>query len=277
MNHHYLSRISNPWKKKTTNVLWSLNPDGKAIVFIHGFSGSFNTWKGFPEMIADSPGFEGWDIFFVEYDWGDQVELTGRSMFEYVLQPIFENPQSLFKSSSSTVTRPQDFQYKQVVIAAHSLGAVVTRVAMLAASRAKVAWLPNTKMVLYAPAHNGANIVSLGSEALGVFGAIGKMLPNVLKVKYPSLIDLESVPGVGKSDLLKRIESDTKALLDAGKGDFTKAQAVLYGGDDRVVVAAQFCQDTDFKSVPNISHTAICKPSNTFDRPFTMLSQCSLT
>ncbi len=271
MENHYVGKIDNPWKKKT-NVLWAVEPVGKAIIFVHGFKGDYETWRGFPELLADDPKLEGWDVFFPEYDWRNRAQLTGTSMYEF-LKAIFASPASVFTSSKPALERDDPtFKYTEVILVAHSLGAVVVRVALLTAHKAKAGWLDRTKMVLYAPAHQGANIISLGSEALGALAVIGKIIPPLLKGWFPSLIDLE-VSGTTKSELLNRLESETQALLDAGSGEFTKARAVLFGEDDRVVVPSPFCGDAIMGSVPGVGHGSICKPTTTFIRPYETLVQ----
>src|SRR5713226_7104842 len=63
--------------------------------------------------------------------------------------------------------RKAEFQYGSVVVVAHSLGAVVARQALLDLDEDRnPKWLNKISLVLFAPAHMGADVVPLGTEFL---------------------------------------------------------------------------------------------------------------
>jgi hypothetical protein len=94
---------------------------------------------------------------------------------------------------ASVVARDKTFEYKRVILAAHSLGAVICRWALLFAHNKKKAgaadhgWVDRTAMVLFAPAHMGAVVSDLVRE-LGIgSGAFSNILRVLgLGVKYAS-------------------------------------------------------------------------------------------
>ena len=262
---HLPGIIHNPWDKKT-HVLWSSTPENKAIIFVHGFSGNYSSWGGFPEMIVQNKKFKGYDIFIMEYSWEDRAELTGATFREF-LTALFSDRKEV--TDTSTPPFERDENYKQIIIAAHSLGAIVARVALLSAYKDKVDWLDKTKLMLYAPAHNGANIIQLAASTLGALGSIGEALPSIFKLRFPSLIDLET----NTSKVIDRLRNETKQLLSQGKGDFTKARSVLFGGKDRIVDPSPFGEDAEIISIPGIGHSEICKPTTYFSKPFKVLEK----
>ncbi len=256
--------IKNAWKR-STRVMWSRTPNGKAIVFVHGFKGGYTTWDGFPSRILKEPSLDGYDIFFVEYEWADRAILTGSALKDF-FDSLFNSPDKYFGNEFTRLNR-QATPYTELTIVAHSLGAIVTRFALLDAQALGLSWINSTKMLLFAPAHLGADIITLGTDALGVLGLFGVTAP-ALKIKYPSLIDLEHIT---TNTTLDSLRTKSQNLLNAGNGQFTIAKVVLFGTADKVVVPGQFCSDPPLRAIPSIGHTGICKPTPTFDEPFQTL------
>ena len=145
-----------------TNAHWAVAQPLNVLVFVHGFFGhAVNTWTSFPEMLLADARMAGTDIVFYGYD--GKFRQAGNSALELLnfLRKLAEQPWTL--SSSGIGRSRKDPGYVRIVIAAHSLGAVITRRALLDASRAGALWLDRVRVVLFAPAHNGAYAAVLAS------------------------------------------------------------------------------------------------------------------
>ncbi|HXH73278.1 MAG TPA: hypothetical protein VNI58_10730, partial [Mariprofundaceae bacterium] len=59
---------------KDVQALFAVNPNRKAILFIHGYSGDIGTWSDFNLLIPGNEYFSGYDVYFYLYD-GIRAEL----------------------------------------------------------------------------------------------------------------------------------------------------------------------------------------------------------
>jgi pimeloyl-ACP methyl ester carboxylesterase len=246
--------------------MWSRTPNGKAVVFIHGFLGDSVTWDGFPSMILRESRLSGYDVFFLEYPWADRAMLTATIVKDF-FDDLFERPEKIFVSELRRIGREAS-NYTEVTIVAHCFGAIITRLALLDAHEQGYTWVAKTKALLFAPAHLGADVVTLGQNALGIFGEFASASTEMLKTKFPALIDLEAEDG---NATLESLRNRTQHFIDLGTGQFTIACEVLFGTDDRLVIQGQFCSDPPFRVIPSVGHYDICKPTASFTVPFDSL------
>ncbi|MEW5918828.1 MAG: hypothetical protein AB1762_20670, partial [Gemmatimonadota bacterium] len=160
----------------------------------------------------------------------------------------------------------------RLIICAHSLGAVVSRIALLeAGSRTPPSpWLKRIRLVLFAPAHLGASIIPLVSVALSAvtIGPLsGQLIEPMLKARFAVLIDLEP-----SSRTLKLLEQRTKTALGAKYRTNVHLRAnVIHGGRDIVVDQNTFVGDFGLIRFPGKTHTQVCKPELGFIDPLTTL------
>ncbi len=123
MNNYSIQRKIPKWGKKTY-VNWSLNPNGKAIVFIHGFNGSsMETFGDFNLDFRVRPKYEGYDVYFFSYQSLFSQISNSAIYFLDFLTAIHDDIKDVIKNSGSTEKRKGN--YTKIVIVAHSLGAVV--------------------------------------------------------------------------------------------------------------------------------------------------------
>jgi pimeloyl-ACP methyl ester carboxylesterase len=257
--------VKNLWGK-FTRIMWSRSPAGKAIVFVHGFQGDCSTWEGFPSMILQESRLSSYDVFFLEYPWTERAASLSSEM-KVFFNDLFTGPERIFASELRRIGREAS-NYTSVTIVAHCFGAIVTRLALLDAFDEGSEWVSKTAMVLFAPAHLGADIIAHGNSALGLFGQFVSVTPDALKIKFPSLVDLEPVP---ENITLQSLRSRTQQAIDSGVGQFTIAAEVLFGAEDRVAVKGQFCSDPPAKIIPAVGHEDICKPTSSFQGSFDSL------
>ncbi|RWU03945.1 esterase/lipase family protein [Pedobacter chitinilyticus] len=233
------------------------------IVFVHGFGGSaLGTWNNFSTMLLLDPLFVKTDILFYGYD-----TLKGQAGDHaaelYAFLCLAENPlaSGILPADMGLAERT----YNRIVIVAHSLGAILARQVLLLAYHSGVSWMDKTNLALFAPAHQGANIISLATQALpGIMNLLGIFV----KFRYPILSDLDPTTPNG---IIDQIRSQTEHLQNSGRGEFTKAKLVVYAKGDKVVRNIQYLGDVPAKVVPGESHIGVCKPNDIYNKPFELL------
>jgi alpha-beta hydrolase superfamily lysophospholipase len=252
---------------RNSYVMLAKNPNGKAVVFIHGFGGHpINTWNNFPSKLAGNPTFEGVDLIFYNYDslrtqssvsgveFSSFInDLTGNA--NYFLRSIENGPHQIHR-------RDPAFRHEKIVIAAHSLGAIVTRRAVLNAHLKKYQWINISSMVLFAPAHKGAR--KIVEVAKLYFPLALKFVAYTLQFIIQTLDDVDPNDPAG---LLHELETKTSILQATGNGACTVAHAVVWAKREFVVRNNIFLSDPDGEIVTGKKHTNVCKPAFDFDRP----------
>jgi hypothetical protein len=118
-------------------------------------------------------------------------------------------------------------------------------------------WLPAVRLVLFAPAHNGAYAAEVASGFLmSQEWFVTKVLAAIGKLAVPLLSDLER-----QSDLITRLHTDTTtAAATAAATNHLVAQRVLWAEDERVVYNDGFCGDPDADLQYDTNHFTVCKP-----------------
>lgn len=155
------------------------------------------------------------------------------------------------------------FEYENITIVAHSLGAVVTRRALLEADQRRAPgkafpWLDKVKLLLFAPAHLGAYSAEVVLSYLSSQGWwLGNLIGHITLSKSPLITDL-----VSTSHVITTLETDTqKALASAGgKVGHLSAKRVIWALHDDVVKNGRFCQDEPADAPPlDTNHVQVCK------------------
>jgi pimeloyl-ACP methyl ester carboxylesterase len=223
--HHLPTRI--PFGEQS-EVLWALAPTRKAILFVHGFGGSATTtWVQFPSLLQRERSCHGHDLIFYGYDGLQTRARPSADLLIRLLDELFSNPTELLAKSLPSAARPKQFKYKEIVIVAHSLGAVVSRIALVDAYSKRRNWASKIKLVFFAPAHGGANILSLASLAMGVL----RLAPveALARFRFQVLHDLEE-----NCQTLTELANQTRATIRRGARNLI-ARRVIYAGQDKVV------------------------------------------
>jgi hypothetical protein len=148
------------------------------------------------------------------------------------------------------------------------LGAVIARRALLDAISEGKNWPNKVSLILYAPAHNGANIVNLISDTISGW-PLGAAIGSMIKFKSPLINQLKP----GSKDLLK-LSTDTQEKIDAGFSACLIAKKVFIAQLENVVENQVFCKDPPPKSIPGTTHVSICKPRISFLAPLYELEEC---
>lgn len=258
MQNHIISEFTNQWRK-TTKAFWSIKPNKKAVIFIHGFKGGFDTWKGFPENLLFDKHIDGYDIFFIEYPSTKQITYNSTA-FSKELDKLFSSPQLLFRDSKEPIRRPENFTYSKVLLVTHSLGAPMTRKSL--AISADKPWVSKIKILHFAPALMGeiANDSIMGLVNNLPFAA-AKLIASYLQLKWPALGDLRS-----GSPFLSQLRNDVSGLISSRGAQPYLVPDVVVGADDELIVSlVSFCSDPTHKFYyKNTDHFSICKPKPDF-------------
>ena len=208
-------------------------------------------------------------MFFYGYD-GLRAELNASAaIFCAFLDRLFAaTKRYLNQNLPPSAQRDNNFKYSELVIVAHSLGAVIARRALLNATLNKSKWFPKKKIVLYAPAHKGANVVSLAMEALSIFPFL-RFFSLALRYKSPLIDQLKP-----NSETLTNLLRDAKVARKGGRNPHLVPIKVIIAEYEEIVINDQFCDDPAPVAIAGTSHTTVCKPRRSFLLPLTHLENC---
>jgi hypothetical protein len=263
-SHHLPVRIS---FGERSEALWALAPTGNAILFVHGFGGSATTtWVQFPSLLQREKPCAGYDLVFYGYDGLRTRARPNADFLIQLLDSMFSNPADFVKRSLPSANRTPRLKYKRIIIVAHSLGAVVSRLAVLDAYRKGRDWAKKVEFVFFAPAHGGAGLLPLASLALGALRLVP--VEALVRYRFQVLQDLER-----KCSTLTELEQQTRIAIDRGCKNLI-ARRVIYAGQDTVVDPIDFCDDPAPEFIQLTSHTSVCKPRVDFSDPLMHVLAC---
>jgi len=215
-------------------------------------------------MLPLIPGAGGYDALFYGYDGLHSNVIASAGLFYSFLDELFTRPASMVNETVPAVLHRADtFQFKCAVIVAHSLGAVIARWTLLNATQENKPWASNTKLILFAPAHTGANVSRLATLAAGS----SPLLSCLLAFKFlrtPLIEELAS-----GSPILETLRQRNAAARANGRCPHLTASRVIIAEHETIVSNLPF----DGDPVPIVfrghSHTSLCKPHSGFLQPTT--------
>lgn len=238
------------------------NPDN-LVVFVHGFNGNaLTTWNNFSSILPMDNHFDKTDMIFYGYN-TFKGQAGDHAVDLFNLLDLLPKP--LANGILPANQRLPERNYKKIILVAHSLGAVLVRQALLLATDAgQRDWVAKTTMSLFAPAHNGANIINLASESLP---GLSSLLAIFAKFRYPILNDLNPQT----HGILDSIKTRSESLQNQGMGEFTKAKMVVFARSDKVVQNIPYLMDSIPIVIDGASHTSVCKPNDKFIKPLELI------
>jgi pimeloyl-ACP methyl ester carboxylesterase len=256
--------------EKSTQAAWATEPSGHAIIFVHGFGGeTITTWNDFISQLPQRPKCAGCDLIFYGYDGKHTRSANSAIKLRDFLQKLFETPLGAINWSLPVEdARPEPFEYKRITLIAHSLGAIICRDALLQAYKMSYDWAPLTELVLFAPAHRGADIIGLLRQAYPIAWPVVMMLPLVqIFNRFVVLQDLE--PGCLTLTTLRK---ETLEFLSNNTAPTLVARKVILAEYDNIVSPAKFIsQDPKSTQFNGKDHIRVCKPDKTWERPVTVV------
>ncbi len=263
-NHYPPDTLDGGWFGRMTRAHWARSRATRAVVFVHGFGGDpVDTWVDFPTVLRGAAKLADCDLLFYGYDGLTTQANNSAAKFHDFLDRYLSNPAAVINTRHPVNVARPPFSYRTVVIAAHSLGAVVTRRALLRAHRARdrsaaaSPWLPTVRIVLFAPAHNGAYAAEIAKSFLMSQGWwVAKVLGALGQLDVPLLNDLER-----RSELIANLRADTtSAAANATADNHLVAKRVLWAENELVVYNDEFFRDPEGDLQYGTNHFSVCKP-----------------
>jgi alpha-beta hydrolase superfamily lysophospholipase len=278
LNHYPSVLLRRPdghvWGKESRGRFTVTPTPAGAVVFVHGFrSAATEGWRDFPSVLPREPKAADYDLLFFGYDTREQAAGSAILLREF-LRAIAEAPAQLIANPSLPADqRPRaiGMRYRHIVVAAHSLGAVVTRLALLqleSAPRTPLDWLSKVRLVLYAPAHSGALAVNLASLLFLGLPVVGTALLALARKRYRSINDLDP-----SGHTLQEMRQATRELLDSGPRSVVDCHRAwpLHASREWVVRVASFLEDKPLERYEGADHLSVCKPTPSRARPLEFL------
>lgn len=242
-----------PWGDGSV-ALFAQHPADRLIVFIHGFGGNARkTWRGM-EQLLQAPEAAPADIVFYGYGSLSAPARNSATLF----RDFLDKAAGLAPPWTYTMVRarvpPGDRDYRDILIVAHSLGAAVVRRALLDSIEEGSGWVERTRILLFGPAHMGTRLMKLAAMLRSDFSSLITDFYTIARMKTPVLDDLEE-----GSDFLKELLEESKALPGGGETRPIRAEAVIFGERESVVLTTRFCKDPLSKVWPGEDHRSVCR------------------
>lgn len=253
---------------KASEAYWSTNPDGRIAIFVHGFGGDATTWREFESDLPNDPKAAGADVVFFGYEGiKGHIALSADLLYRF-LDTVAKTPSRL---SSPLVSRPAGFRYRSILIVAHSMGAIVSRRALLLGVKTRSSWVRRTKLVFFAPAHAGVRVTALVKQCGDLVTKIG-VLSGFGKVVSPAYDDLS------KPETFQKLMDETRAVLSTRYGPALRAKRIVFGATENIVLVQEFCEDPvspdpEFVVIAGKNHTTVCKPTRSYRRPVEIVTE----
>jgi pimeloyl-ACP methyl ester carboxylesterase len=262
--------------KSLSRFCWSFNPNGKLIIFVHGFGGdALATWS---EFVSQWPRtHSGWDLAFFGYPSCrfkmNDFNLDGFNIDEHTnsflafMDKIVSSPSDTINDilkellkSKPELRRCDSFDYSEIVLVAHSMGAVICRRALIQTSNSN--WVSKSKLILFAPAHKGGKPLMLINALTGINW--GGIFAATLNFMIPTLGDLRP-----EGRYLNTLETETSDIIKGGKDKPFIATHSTWAIPDHVVVNNFFSKDGAAHEIREKTHTQVCKPTPEWPLPLT--------
>jgi len=247
----------------------------RLVVFVHGFLGkAVKTWERFQMGDRTRPWWRRSDMLFVGYN-SRAISIKGMAdrLRDHLPQFYPQLPSEFVEARGVLVREPQSDPYTELIVAGHSLGGVVVRHAMCdVAAR----WhdeleadpssprpdLLDAQLRLFSPASGGFR----PGGWLGLLRATGAWAMAIEPVlcRSTAYTDLQM-----SSDALVALRKRTEQLVNGDRTKFGALRAsILWADPDEVVLPLKYASDRPDDSVPNTSHSSVCKPSHKYESPW---------
>ncbi|HFA49166.1 MAG TPA: alpha/beta fold hydrolase [Bacteroidetes bacterium] len=202
-----------------------------AILFVHGFGGdAHETWGQFPDFIKDDAALGGWDVYNIAYNTKLFPDIQGI----WASNPDVTALAGLFRT---LLNNRFSLKYKQVAIAAHSMGGLVTQRAILDLIKLDEDSSFIHSLTLYGTPSNGLRNARFGAK-------LNKQVKDM----------------ASDSEFIKNLRSDWNELI----GDKPPFKFLTCAGDlDDFVPPSSSLEPfpEKYQKRVNGNHTAIVKPA----------------
>jgi pimeloyl-ACP methyl ester carboxylesterase len=273
LNHYPQSALrwvgDDGWMPQSQVLLCRRSPK-QAIVFVHGWGGgSLSTWETFPQAVSTMAEAAAADAFLLDYPSTTSTVAFCASKLRSFLLDLVRRPVARIIAGSLPESVPQrklGERYERIIIVAHSMGAVISRRALLNLDTAvddgglSDDELARFRLLLFAPAHCGSRIPLLIGSGLGI-----DFLPGAALVGAAASLWFSSLGDLDKdSEAIRKLATDNARLREERQGrgaSVTHLRArVHHARNDKVVFQDDFDRDPAFEPVMRQNHRSVCKP-----------------
>jgi pimeloyl-ACP methyl ester carboxylesterase len=282
---HVLVKLSRP---KDAYALFADQAD-IAVVFVHGFLGNpRSTWIDFQHLIdRQQDRFPLWgkcDLFFYSYPSHDQIKPLAEDLLAFLKDEVLvvglrAGPRAFdFPSGFALAPRIERKEpYKHLVFVGHSTGAVIIRHAVLeelrtldesgqlelwntAKDKSSSPLIVRALLRFFAPAHRGV----LGAGWLGVTTKLPflGLFSTVWLHSNPLFRSLSS-----GNPVLEDLKTTTERLHEKYSSIPSLTARSIFGSNEAVVIIGGYQHDKIDPTVPEQSHTSVCKPTFAYVKP----------
>lgn len=237
-------------------MILSCSDAKNALVFTHGYGGdSIDTWSEFNHFVHQRNSFASYDVYFFGYDSIYSDLSASAALFRQFLEAIQNNTANTLANVLPLNTTRTG--YEKIKIVAHSLGAVISRRALVDATLANSPWVQDIEQVFFAPAHKGASVVDLFTSRSNALGKFGALFSGLLTFKSPLINQLKS-----NSAELKQLEDDVKNLTSGSMNQHLIAKEVVIAQYENIVINTRFFGDPPPDTIAKTDHRSVCKPKS---------------
>jgi pimeloyl-ACP methyl ester carboxylesterase len=271
---HHL-RVPAKWE------LWLTQDDepDRLVVFVHGFGGGASgTWRRLPTMLPRDEFWSKSDLLFVDYDSIRESTHGVASSLRFALDRFYPIVDADALEILGTRVRESQTHYRRLILAGHSLGGLVLRVAKLQAltdlddpreegdhdpygspRRVPGTAILDGELRLFSPAIGG--FVPSGWLGVARQTSVWKIANKALRYTK-TFSELE--PG---SDVLKAARRDTQKLLKrmaTDPGNPYRAR-IIWAEPDDVVATSPYSGDHTDRFARGRTHMGVCKTTHDYD------------
>jgi pimeloyl-ACP methyl ester carboxylesterase len=256
----------------------------RAVVFVHGFSGSSRgTWADFVSLVDDKATSRWWetaDLYFFHYWWESIFKRIPRNTntFTNFLGYLFPSPPAGLFDAAEMTPRP-GFQYKNLTIVGHSEGGLIVRKVIVdsadADQRLENYMLQRLVAPMREPAPEGIEVaeVRLFAPAIGgesVTGLLGIVTHCAVIAPFLRLSPAKGgMDATSSSVTVARNSTDrytSHCLMSCFRAH------ILWADNDSIVNGERYQRDYQCQNIPpGTTHTSICKPNKAYLRPLTFV------
>jgi hypothetical protein len=249
---------------RRSKVILTKHAPKSLVVFVHGFRGdALETWQPFDQMTISRKAFADSDILFFGYDAYYSNVLASASFLFDLLDQVTSSPAALVGTERPALVAARAAGYERVILTAHSLGAVVSRWAILRAVEEQRAWCAKLRLLLFAPAHTGSDLATMATSAVSGFSWLS-LFVEAAKAKVPLVKELEPTSRI-LTELAERVRTHDEPCL--------RANRVVVAEHEIVVSNLPFPGDPCPDALRDTDHVSVCKPSLGQDRAVTFLEE----
>ncbi|WP_157082811.1 hypothetical protein [Sphingomonas asaccharolytica] len=214
------------------------------------------TWNGMEDLL-DANGAEAADVVFYGYSSLAAPAQNSATLFLKFLNAA-AGAEASWMNTLFRAGAPGDRAYRDILVVAHSLGALVTRRALLDAISSDFGWVKRSRLLLFGPAHMGTRLPELKAMLNSGAGSILADAFTFAQIKMPVIDDLAK-----DSDFLKDLLADSQAAVDNGVDQPVRAEGVIFGQFDNIVINRTFCRDPLADVWDNEDHCSVCRAPQT--------------